>query len=333
MFHSARIKLTLWYVLIIMFVSMMFSFIIYNGINNEFGRFERYQQIRIEREQQGLFPPPPLRSIEIGMIEESRQRLSMILFVVDVGILIISAGAAYFLAGKTLRPIKEMVEEQNRFITDASHELRTPLTALRTEIEVNLRDKKLSLDAAKTLLKSNLDEVVNLQSLSDNLLTLSQFQYKNGNGFWEEISLSEIMNNVVKKITPLARQKNIVIENKVKNYTLKGDKQGLTELFVILLDNAVKYSTKNSVVLLTSNKTDSVINIEVIDQGEGIKEEDLPHIFDRFYRVDKARSKENITGYGLGLSIARKIAEIHKGEIKVVSKIGKGTKFTVSLPA
>lgn len=336
MFHSARIKLTVWYVIIIMFISMLFSLIIYEGINSEFRRFGHFQQIRLQREQEGIsLQPSPFRppsTVDLEMIEESRQRLTMVLIIVDLGILIISGGAAYFLAGKTLRPIKAMVDEQNRFITDASHELRTPLTALRTEIEVNLRDKKLSLDSAKTLLKSNLDEVVNLQSLSDNLLTLSQFQYKNGNGFFEDISLSEIMESVVKKITPLARQKNISINNKVKNYNLKGDKLGLTELFVILLDNAVKYSKKNSPVFLTSNKTDSVINIEVIDQGEGIKKEDLPFIFDRFYRVDKARSKEKITGYGLGLSIARKIAEMHKGSIDVTSKIGKGTKFTVSLP-
>lgn len=323
MFHSARIKLTVWYVAIIMLVSMLFSLVIYQGINSEFARFEHYQEVRLERRQ---------RTIDIEMIEESRQRLSLVLLLINLSILIFAGGAAYFLAGRTLLPIKAMVDEQNRFITDASHELRTPLTALRTEIEVNLRDKKLSLDLAKSLLKSNLDEVVNLQSLSDNLLTLSQFQFKNGAGFFEDISLAEIMESVVKKIAPLARQKNISINNKVKNYNLKGDKQGLTELFVILLDNSVKYSKKNSSVFLTSNKTDSVVNIEVSDQGEGIKKEDLPYIFDRFYRVDKARSKEKITGYGLGLSIARKIVEMHGGNINVSSKLGKGTTFTVSLP-
>ncbi len=332
MFKSARLKLTVWYVVIIMLVSMLFSLVIYQGINQELWRFEHYQQIRIEREQQGLFPPPPIHAVDIAMIEESRQRLTWVLLLINLGILILSAAAAYFLSGRTLQPIQEMMDEQNRFISDASHELRTPLTALRSEIEVSLRDKKFSLGEAKDLLKSNLEEVVSLQTLSDKLMEIVKYQTKNDGLLIEKLTLAEITDTALKKIMPLARVKQITVNKQMRNYELEGDKQSLTELLVALLDNAVKYSEKNSSVLLTAQKIDSFIIVSVKDQGRGINQEDLPHIFDRFYRTDKSRTKENVNGYGLGLSIAKKIAERHKGEIKAESQLGKGSKFMVKLP-
>ncbi|MCL5675670.1 MAG: HAMP domain-containing histidine kinase [Patescibacteria group bacterium] len=332
MFHSARIKLTLWYVLIIMLVSLLFSLVIYEGIDNEFHRFERYQSLRIQREQQGLFPPPTLRSIDVEMIEDSRRRLTLVLLLINLGILVLAGGASYFLAGKTLMPIQLMVDEQNRFITDASHEFRTPLTSLRSEIEVNLRDKKLNLSAAKTLLKSNLEEVVSLQSLSEGLLELAQFPDKNNNTRFEKVSILEISQEAVKRIQPQGSQKQIKIENQVKNYPVLGHKSSLVELLVILLDNGIKYSPAKTNILLGSSKADSLVSISVSDQGTGIDEKDIPHLFDRFYRADISRSKEKVDGYGLGLAIAKKIADSHRGQIEVESHLKKGTKFTIKLP-
>ena len=145
MFKSARLKLTAWYLLIIMLISILFSIAIYSEINADLGRLEHYQELRKQRDLQFAPPLPPNPELDRNVVAEARDRITLILFLVNFGILVVSGGSAYFLAGRTLKPIKDMVDEQNRFITDSSHELRTPLTSLRSEIEVNLRDKNLSV--------------------------------------------------------------------------------------------------------------------------------------------------------------------------------------------
>jgi two-component system sensor histidine kinase CiaH len=335
MFQSARVKLTAWYLLIITLISFLFSFVIYSDINHELERFKHFQEVRLEREKKGT----PLRStrnespsVDLEMVISAQNRLKLILVLVNIGILGVSGFAAYFLAGRTLKPIKEMVEEQNRFITDASHELRTPLTSLRSEIEVNLRDHDLTLPIAKDLLKSNLEEVINLHSLSDHLMNLAQYEKKNGDFTYEELSIKEVVKESIQRVLPLSQIKKITINNDAKDYVIKGNRQSLVELFIILLDNAIKYSSKNNSVDITSQTTDNEIVVSIKDEGEGINESDISHIFDRFYRADKSRSKEKISGYGLGLSIAKKIIELHKGKIEVKSTIGVGSTFIVHLP-
>lgn len=342
MFEAARLKLTAWYLLIIMLISISFSVAIYQVLTSELNRVERIQRIRQQRElslndtdnipadfSQRIFRQP---IIDPELLEETKNRLILILFMINAGILGISALSGYFLAGRTLKPIKNMVDEQNRFITDSSHELRTPLTSLKSEIEVNLRDKNLNLNQAKKLLESNLEEVNNLQYLSDNLIKLAQYEKANGIILLEEIALKQIVSDAIKKVANLAKNKNIQIKEKTHEYTLFANSQSLTELFVILLDNAIKYSLKNSKITLNSKKTDNNVFIEVIDQGMGVEAKDLPHLFDRFYRSDKSRTKSNEIGFGLGLSIAKQIVEKHHGSIKVESEAKKGSVFIVQLP-
>src|SRR3989344_3853916 len=129
MFKSARLTLTAWYLAIIMVISIAFSLMIYRVLLIEVIRFERAQRVRIERRMQFFNSPIP---VSLELIEEIKQRLIFRLFMVNIGIMVISGGLGYFLAGRTLKPIKEMVDEQNRFISDASHELRTPLTSLKS---------------------------------------------------------------------------------------------------------------------------------------------------------------------------------------------------------
>lgn len=335
MFESARIKLTLWYLLIIMLVSLLFSISIYSRINADLSRFEQ-MQTRYQRDvDQGIireFPNqnPASQRLNVQEIQEARARLILTLGIINLLILGFAGTAGYFLAGRTLRPISEMVEEQNRFISDSSHELRTPLTSLRSEIEVGLRNKTLSLLNARKILASNLEEVVALQVLSDDLLELSQNGSLVSKNFMKKVSIPEIAKTAVKKIEPMAKNKSIKIENKVKSGTVLGVEDRLTEALVILLDNAVKYSPKQSIVGISSKIIESKVSISVTDHGRGIDAKDLPHIFDRFYRADKSRTE---SGYGLGLSIARKIVESHGGAIKTSSTPGEETIFTVTLPA
>jgi signal transduction histidine kinase len=243
-----------------------------------------------------------------------------------------SAFAGYMLAGRTLNPIADMVDEQNRFITDASHELRTPLTSLKAEIEVNLRDPNLSLDQTKSILKSNLEEVNSLQVLSDGLIRLTQYQQGQNELSFTTVQLSIVIKEAIRKVTNAAKTKHITITNDIRSVNLEGNQTSLTELFVIFLDNAIKYSPKQKTIHLTGKKNNGHIIIEITDQGIGIDEKDIPHLFDRFYRADKSRTKNAAPGYGLGLAIAKQIVDQHNGTIRVTSQLKKGTTFTIELP-
>jgi signal transduction histidine kinase len=313
-----------------MVISFLFSLVIYLNVHNELERFrvlqkQRFIRLRPLQIQADLDP-----AFNPFIVDESENRLKLTLFIINVSILGLSGIAAYFLAGKTLKPIQKMVENQNRFVTDASHELRTPLTSIRTEIEVNLRDKQLTLKESKKLLQSNLEEVMHLQALTDYLMELTPAG--DNTHLKEVISLSEIMNKSINSISILAAKKHITIINTSNNLYVLGLRQNLVELFIILLDNAIKYSESNTTITIRSKKTRTYALIDIKDEGVGISKNDIAHIFDRFYRSDKSRSKEVIKGYGLGLSIAQKIVEEHRGKIEVTSTMNKGSTFTIYLP-
>lgn len=340
MFKKARLKLTFWYLLIIMFISFSFSFVIYKSLTGEVQRFARMQRYRIEHRLPNRELPIPDEIKELpnpptitdpDLINEVKQRILLMLAEINLCILVISGGLGYFLAGRTLNPIAEMVDEQNRFISDASHELRTPLTALKTSMEVNLRDKNLDLSQAKKIIADNIKEVNKLQSLSDRLLELAHYQNSNSKHF-KTISLKNLINETVQKLVPLAKQKQIIIKKDLVDCQIKGNPDGLGNLLTIILDNAIKYSRENTQVVVTLTKKDKSAIVSIKDNGIGIDKKDLPHIFDRFYRADSARTKTRAEGYGLGLSIAKKIVEAHNGIITVKSELKKGTTFTVKLP-
>lgn len=304
MFKEARVKLTVWYLVIIMAISIFFSLIIYHGAVSELNRIQRAQILR------RLDSAPFI--IDVEVLEETKRRIVLSLLALNAAILGISGVAGYFLAGKTLDPIRKNMEEQKEFVGNASHELRTPLTSLKTEIEVALRDKKLNLSETKKLLASNLEDVNKMQKLSNYLLELNR--YEGG----KEVPMTKVD---LKKVVMRATGKRNVRTN-LKKSVVTGNEDALTELVTILLDNAFKYGKGKSVEVKTKSGT-----IEVEDHGGGISEHDLPHIFDRFYRSDKSRGTD---GYGLGLSIAKSIADIHGAKIEVKSKEGKGSIFKVT---
>jgi len=333
MFDNARIKLTAWYLLIIMAVSIAFSLFIFRVADHEMVRIDRRQQLLRERFKIEMFRRGMLEDYNVPIdIIDLRKRIIFTLSLVNLVIFMIAGGAGYFLAGRTLKPIKDMIDEQSRFISDASHELRTPLTSLRSAMEVHLRDKKLSLAQAKSLIAANIDDVNKLQSLSDALLQLAQYQKPNHSWLVEPLRVDQLVGQAVRRLEILAKKKNINIKNQAENHKMEGNKQGLIDLLVILLDNAVKYSPPNSQIVINSKKTDRSVSVSVKDEGIGIAGKDIPFIFDRFFRSDYSRSKTKATGYGLGLSIAKKITDLHRGTISVDSKPDYGSLFTVRLP-
>lgn len=332
MFEKARIKLTAWYLLIIMLISLSFSLVIFNVQMAEVDRFARAQKMRIERQ----FPPAdfaPFEPLQIDsdLIDESAKRLLINMVIINGVILVVSGGLGYLLAGKTLRPIKDMIEEQDRFISDSSHELRTPLTSLKSAMEVALMDKGLTLNDAKKTISENIEDVDRLQKLSDSLILLTRKNTKH-NLVYENLSIKLVAQSALKQTQSLADKKKIILKQKIKDVSLMGDKDKLTNLLVILLDNAIKYSPEKSSISLKTWKTKQALKIAVRDHGIGISNEDLPHIFDRFYRADTSRSSVKAQGYGLGLSIAKMIVDEHKGRLSVKSVIKEGTTFTISLP-
>lgn len=341
MLHKTRLKLTIWYLFIIMVVSISFSTFIYFGATREFNRVISIEQFRnlhpqttenyIQRQVWENENIPLSRQPDPSLIQGVKMRVLEGLIGINLIIFFLSALAGYFLAGRTLKPIKNMVDEQNRFITDASHELNTPLTSLKTSIEVNLRDKKLNLEKTKQVLLSNLEEVNNLQALSDELIEITQYQKANGNFQLTKVDIANVVKAAVLKIKPQADKKQIKINIKVTKSFVNADERSLTELFTILLDNAVKYSPQKRDIEVQSQSVVSKLKITVKDNGIGIDKEDMPFIFDRFYRTDKSRTKQQVAGYGLGLSIAKRIVDLHGGTINVESTKGNGTTFAVML--
>lgn len=331
-FKLAYLKLTAFYVGILMLISVAFSVAIYNissqEINQGLGRQSRIMQ---NLDQSSPFFRD-FDSARQDQLDQINSNMEQNLIYYNLIILIVSTIASYFFAKWTLRPLEESMEAQSRFTADASHELRTPLTAMRSEIEVSLRDQKLDLPESKKLLQSNLEEISKLESLATALLKLAEVDGQPMADF-KTLPLGELITEAYQKVEPIAKAKSIEI-NYVQKDTLniKGEKQSLIELLVIFFDNAIKYSPEKSKVDVSLYKDDGKAVISIRDHGGGIKASEIPHIFERFYRADQSRNKEKAEGYGLGLSIAKNIMDLHRGKIAVKSSPGKGTEFWLKFP-
>jgi two-component system, OmpR family, sensor kinase len=218
-----------------------------------------------------------------------------------------------------------------QFSADASHELRTPLTVVRGEIELALRSKKTP-EEYRRVLESALEEILRLTTIIDNLLTLAKAEQGLTQPNFSEVDLKDMVDELYEDSTILAQWKHITVSlETLEPITLVGDRVRLRQLFLNLIDNAIKYTPEGgSVILALARKNGSGV-FSVRDTGIGIPAEDQGKIFDRFYRVDKARSRE-LGGTGLGLSIAKWIVELHRGTITVTSEPGAGSTFTVTLP-
>jgi two-component system, OmpR family, heavy metal sensor histidine kinase CusS len=221
--------------------------------------------------------------------------------------------------------------EIRRFTADASHELRTPLTAIRTEAEVAL-SKPTATPEQRQLLGSILEECERLTRLTDQLLTLSREDAGVAVAGPQALDLAALTTDVVDNMRPLAEAKGVELTTRlVGAVSVRGDPARLRQVLYNLLDNAVKYTPANGRVEVTAEARGSSAVLSVADTGEGIAPEHVPHIFERFYRVDKARTRAQ-GGTGLGLSIARSIVTAHGGKIDVVSAPGQGAVFSVVLP-
>jgi two-component system, OmpR family, sensor histidine kinase CiaH len=238
-----------------------------------------------------------------------------------------------FLQEKPLKPIEDMLNKQSRFVSDAAHELKTPLTGMKTELEVSLRDKNKSVESLQTSQQKVLESVDEMTTLVRNLLIHAKFSYGVSEKI-EPIILSELLDSLLDKLEPKIKSHSLVIYKEYAPESLKvsATKNDLNTLFKNLLDNAIKYSKQSNKISIRIEKKGALACVQVTDKGSGIAKEDLPNIFEPFYRSDKSRAKNEVDGFGLGLTIAKDIVEKYKGKISVMSEIGKGTSFVVNLP-
>ncbi|MEK7095677.1 MAG: ATP-binding protein [Patescibacteria group bacterium] len=331
MFKSAALRLTIGYLAIIMALSIGCSVALYYVSSNELAQSAQ-RPVDLYNVVFGPNNTSDINDLRLRQLEKDRSSLKINLLLFNIGVLVIGGGVSYILARRTLAPIEEALEMQKRFTGDASHELRTPLTAMQAEIEVALRSSELTKKEAINLLESNLEEVGKLKSLSEGLLALATTIGNDGTKTKEEMPVRQLVEAAINQASKPAAAKRIKLSGNITDAQIAGNPQQLTNLLVILLDNAIKYSPTGSHVNVDAKIRDKQVVIDVIDRGRGIAAADLPHIFERFYRADSSRTKNQTHGYGLGLAIAKKIVDLHHGSINAKSTPSKGSTFTVILP-
>lgn len=223
---------------------------------------------------------------------------------------------------------------RKEFVANVSHELRTPLTTIRSYTETLLDGAVENKEYTINFLKVIASEAERMTRLVKDLLQLSKLDYDNIQWNMKQISIYKIVSECVYKMNITAKQKSQILEfdSETDLPEVMGDRDRIEQVVVNILSNALKYTPENGKIHVSLNTEGSNIVIKVADNGIGIPKEDLPRLFERFYRVDKARSRM-LGGTGLGLSIAKQIVEAHKGNIKIQSEYGQGTQVTIVLPA
>ncbi len=217
-----------------------------------------------------------------------------------------------------------------RLFEDLSHDLKTPLTVIKGEFEVMLK-KKRSAEEYESVLRSSLEEVDKIIGLAENMLILASFEAQNIIPDRKELDLNLLIQGIVNSMRKAAEEKRIEISLSYDfGMTIKADERQIKQLFINLLDNAIKYTPESGKISIDARKDNTGVSIKIKDTGLGIAEYQIEHIFDRFYRVEKSRTKQ---GFGLGLSIVKSVVDAHNGRIEVKSSPGIGTTFSIFLPA
>ena len=227
--------------------------------------------------------------------------------------------------------LEKAFQRQKQFTSDASHELRTPLAVIEAESTLALQKERPSSDYQRSL-EIISQESSQMSSLIDQLLTLARADAGKEQWNFTEVNLGKLISNLSADVEVLCKEKGLSLQlGKTKDLVVNGDEARLRELFMNLLDNAISYTPAPGTVSVSFRREEQMAVVAIMDTGIGIPAEEMPFIFERFYRVDKSRSRAE-GGSGLGLAICRHIAETHGGKIEVESKVGAGSTFSVWLP-
>ncbi|WP_247924892.1 sensor histidine kinase [Streptococcus salivarius] len=297
---------------------------------NYFDQTEKYRLIT-EKVDNSLYPDAKYLVIAINttQLEEATERYVKLIVIMMSFFWLLSVAASMYLAKWSRRPIQESLEKQKAFVENASHELRTPLAVIQNRLEVLFRKPESTILDNSENIASSLDEVRNMRLLTTNLLNLA----RRDDGIKPEIETLEpaFFDTVFTNYAMIAEEneKGFTAQNQVGR-PIQTDKTLLKQLMTILFDNAIKYTDDDGHVTFTVRTNDRHLYISVADNGPGISDSDKKKIFDRFYRVDKARTRQK-GGFGLGLSLAQQIVLALKGTIVVKDNQPKGTIFEVKI--
>ena len=228
--------------------------------------------------------------------------------------------------------LESLDKSRSQFVSNASHELKTPLSTMKILIETLVYQEPMDEGMCREFLGDINKEIDRLNLVINDLLTLVSMDSGEARVNMKNASLTDMLNETMRRLQPLARERGIEMSGAIaQGVTVNCDSMKLTQVFYNLMDNAIKYTSRGGSVKIELVKKDKMAIVKVADTGIGIPKEDQLHIFDRFYRVDKARSRET-GGTGLGLSIVKQVVLMHGGDISVASEEEKGSVFTVELP-
>lgn len=295
-----------------------------------YGQTERYHALTV-RVDNGDHPNIRYATFIVGIrqLEETNQRSCNVIISVMIFFWIVSMGASMYLAKWTRQPILENYAKQKAFVENASHELRTPLTVLQNRLESLFRKPDTTVLENTETIASSLEEVRNMRILTTNLLNLA----RRDDGLKpkvSEIAPGFFMDSFANYQMIAEEAGKVFIARNLVNRSVISDKALLKQLMTILFDNAIKYTGDEGVITLTVSTTEKQLIITVADNGDGISDDNKKKVFDRFYRVDKARTRQK-GGFGLGLSLAKQIVESLDGTITIRDNQPKGTVFEVTL--
>lgn len=274
-------------------------------------------------------PEEVMSVIEKGRKEEIRRELNIgeKIFLVISAPLLEGKGAVGIV--EDITEIRQLERVRRDFLTDISHELRTPLTSIRGYIEA-IMDGLVNEKEERKYLSKVLEESIYLSNLVDNLLQLTRAEMGKLQPKKEELDIEAIAKRIRERLALMAEGKKVKIKISKGFPKAVGDSEMTERVLLNLMENAVKYNKEGGLVSLSYKVRNEELEVRVRDQGEGIPSQDLPYIFERFYKADKARVKGS--GMGLGLAIVKSLVEAQGGKVKVESKLGEGTTFSFTLP-
>ena len=300
-------------------------------VQNSYGQDEIYRVILTEMNIESVSTNIKYAAVLINtsQLEQISQNHEQLIVVVMASFWIISILASLYLARVSVKPLLESMQKQQSFVENASHELRTPLAVLQNRLETLFRKPEATIMESSESIASSLEEVRNMRFLTTNLLNLA----RRDDGINPELGevQPDFFNTTFTNYEMIASENNRVFhfENRIHR-TIITDKLLLKQLMTILFDNAVKYTEEEGVIHFVIAATERNLYLSVADDGIGISAADKKKIFDRFYRVDKARTRQK-GGFGLGLSLAKQIVDALKGTISVKDNKPHGTIFEVKI--
>jgi signal transduction histidine kinase len=251
--------------------------------------------------------------------------------IVGVTMLVIIYFISLYFANRAIRPIKESWEKQKQFVADASHELKTPLTIIRANADALLTNQEDPIKKQRKWLDYIQQEITRMEKLVNDLLVLAKTENLSIRTCNVPFNISEVVNHVILSMEAIIFEKGFHLTHTIQNdIMVKGDAEQIKQVVLILLDNAIKYTNRNGTIDLSLKKAHGQVLFSITNSGRGISKEDLPKVFDRFYRTDPSRTKGS-GGYGLGLSVAKSIIHRHGGKIYAQSVENQFTTFVFSL--